>query len=220
MTALLAGVIGLALLDALNPATIVAVALILLAPFRAPTVTAAWFIAGVYATIVAAGLLVLGGADLLGSRMEDGILLVRRGALVIAALVLAVTGLRRLRPAVEQPVVIPDWLSPPRAALLGLATTVVDLPNAFPYVIAIERLIDAGVEDLTAAGVIAVYGLIYCLPCIALVILWRLPGAPIQRRLAPHIERFRAGGPRPAQPGRAAVYLLGATVVAIIAVVL
>ncbi|MFC7484327.1 hypothetical protein ACFQX7_35850 [Luedemannella flava] len=53
--ALLAGVAGLALLDALNPATLAGVALLLLAPMARPVLAAAGFVAGAYLTVLALG---------------------------------------------------------------------------------------------------------------------------------------------------------------------
>ena len=54
---LLAGVTGLALLDALNPATIAGVALLLLAPLAHPVRAAAGFVAGAYLTVLGLGAL-------------------------------------------------------------------------------------------------------------------------------------------------------------------
>jgi hypothetical protein len=49
--------------------------------------------------------------------------------------------------------------------------TAADLPNAFPYFIAIERLLNANVSGLTGVAVIAGYAAIYCLPCVVLVVI-------------------------------------------------
>ena len=88
--ALLAGVAGLALLDALNPATIAGVALLLLAPMTHPVRAAAGFVAGAYLTVLSLGAVVYVGADV-------------------------------------------------------AADAAGNVPNAFPYFIAIERIVDAGV---------------------------------------------------------------------------
>jgi hypothetical protein len=59
-----------------------------------------------------------------------------------------------------------------------------DLPNAFPYFIAIERLINAEVDTITGLAVLAGYAVIYCLPCPGFLMLaGRLLQEPIQPRL-------------------------------------
>jgi len=83
---LLAGVVGLALLDALNPATIAGVALLLRAPMAYPVRAAAGFVTGAYLTVVGLGAVVYVGAD--------GLVRMRRNAFTVAAVALAVTGLR------------------------------------------------------------------------------------------------------------------------------
>ena len=54
---LIGGLLGLAALDALNPATIAGVALPLLAPIARPEASAAAFVTGAYLTVLAAGAL-------------------------------------------------------------------------------------------------------------------------------------------------------------------
>lgn len=217
---ILATVVGLAVVDAVNPATIAAVALILLSPFRRPITTALWFVVGVYATVFVAGTLLAAGAGSFGAQMEGGLLVVRRVALLIAAGVLVVQGLRRLRPSVAPPLTFPAWLTPRRAAILGLATTAVDLPNAFPYVIAIERMLEAGIAFGATVALIALYSAIYCVPCLVLVGLWRVRGNVVRERLGPYIERFRAGGPRPASWRAATAFLAAGLTVAGISLLL
>ncbi len=95
MTAgLLAGIAGLALLDALNPATVAGVALLLLTPRRHPTRAAAAFVGGAYLTVLGLGMLVYAGADT-ADAVGNGLVRVRRTAFTVAAVALAVAGLRR-----------------------------------------------------------------------------------------------------------------------------
>ena len=143
--ALLAGVAGLALLDALNPATIAGVALLLLAPMAHPVRAAAGFVAGAYLTVVGLGALAYIGADTAADAVDNGLVWVRRTAFTVAAVALAVAGLRRLRPRIRPAVTVPGWVNPLTAAVLGLFMTGADLPNAFPYFIAIERIVNADV---------------------------------------------------------------------------
>ncbi|HEX8345210.1 MAG TPA: GAP family protein, partial [Actinoplanes sp.] len=118
--ALLAGVAGLALLDALNPATIAGVALLLLAPMAHPVRAAAGFVAGAYLTVLVLGVVVFTGADTAaGAAAGSGLVWVRRTAFTVAAVALAVAGLRRLRPRIRPAVTVPRWVNPLTAAGLG-----------------------------------------------------------------------------------------------------
>src|SRR3712207_9567730 len=96
--ALLVGIAGLAALDSLNPATIAGVALILLAPLQRRLATALAFVAGAYLTVLAIGVAVYAGADLAADVVTGGLVWVRRGAFGLAALLLMVAAVRRLRP--------------------------------------------------------------------------------------------------------------------------
>jgi hypothetical protein len=198
MTAgLLAGVAGLALLDALNPATIAGVALLLLAPMAHPVRAAAGFVAGAYLTVLGLGALVYLGADIAAEAVGDGLVWVRRAAFAVAAVALAVTGLRRLRPRIRPAVTVPGWVNPLTAAALGLLMTGADLPNAFPYFIAIERIVNADVGAVRALLIIAGYALVYCLPCLLLLIVGVTRGDRVRRRLGALYERLGAEKKQP-----------------------
>lgn len=175
-TGLLAAIAGLAALDSLNPATIAGVALILLAPLRRPGLTALAYVAGAYLVVLAVGTAVFVGGGELGQVVQEASGWVRRGALLLAALVLFVSAARRLRSRTRAAVVLPEWFGPWTAGPLGVLATGADLPNAFPYLVAIERLIAAQVPTGTGVAVLALYALVYCVPCLMLLIaglLWR-----------------------------------------------
>lgn len=211
--ALLAGLLGLALLDALNPATIAGVALILLAPLPRPVATAAGFVAGAYAVVLGVGALAYLAAEAVGA-VGGGLLWVRRTALGLAALALLYAALRRTRTRTRAALRLPRWLGPSTAALLGVLMTGADLPNAFPYFIAIERISAAGVPPGSAALLIAGYGVVYCLPCLALLLLGMARGERVRRRLRGAYDRL--GAERVIRRSAAAVvgYLAAAVLVA------
>jgi cytochrome c biogenesis protein CcdA len=188
--ALLAAIAGLALLDAFNPATIGGVALILLAPGTKQERTAAAFVAGAYLTVFGAGVAVFLGADAAAAAFDSGLDWIRRIALTAAATALLVAGARRLRPSVRKAVTLPAWITPLTAPLLALLVTLADLPNAFPYLVAIERLLVAEVPTGTAVLVLAGYAVIYCLPCLLLLILGVSHGPRVRARLSGIYERF------------------------------
>jgi cytochrome c biogenesis protein CcdA len=216
--ALLAGVAGLALLDALNPATIAGVALLLLAPMPHPVRAAAGFVGGALLTVFGMGTLLYIGADTAADAAGNGLIWVRRAAFTLAAIALAVTGLRRLRPRIRPAVTVPRWVNPLSAAALGLLMTGADLPNAFPYFIAIERIVNAGVGTTPALLIIASYAVIYCLPCLLLLIAGATRGDRVRRRLGGLYERLGAEKKQPRSVPIAVGYLAAAVGVLAIAV--
>jgi hypothetical protein len=185
---------GLAALDSLNPATTAGVVLILLAPLRRTGLTAAAYVAGAYLVVVAVGSALFVGSGELGQAVAGAAAWVRRGALLLAALVLLVGAARRLRTRTRAAVVLPSWLGPWTAAPLGVLVTGADLPNAFPYLVAVERLGAAGVPTGTGLLVLALYGVVYCLPCLVLLVI----GLVWRRRTAGRLHRLydRLGGER------------------------
>ena len=64
---------------------------------------------------------------------------------------------------------LPPWSGLATAAPIGVLVTGADLPNAFPYPIAIERLTTSEVSPNTGIVVLATYTLVYCRPCLLLL---------------------------------------------------
>ena len=125
------------------------------------------------------------GSGELGQVVQGATVWVRRGALLLAALILLIIAARRLRTRTRPAVVLPGWFSAWTAGPLGVLATGADLPNAFPYLVAIERLNAAQVPTGAGVTVLALYALVYCLPCLVLLIaglVWRgRITAPLQR---------------------------------------
>lgn len=193
-TELMWGIAGLAVLDSLNPATVAGVTLILLAPLRRRGLTALAYVAGAYVVVLAVGTaLFLGGGEL-ADTVTGASTWVRRGALLLAALFLVVGAARRLRTRVRPAVVLPAGFGPWTAAPLGVLVTGADLPNAFPYLVAVERLVAADVASATGVGVLALYAVVYCLPCLALLVVGLAGGGRVADRLRRVYDRL--GGAR------------------------
>ncbi|WP_432570264.1 GAP family protein [Kineococcus sp. SYSU DK005] len=213
-------VAGLAALDSLNPATTAGVALILLAPLRRPGATALAYVSGAYLVVLAVGAGLLVGGGELGRAVTGASTWVRRGALLLAALVLAVSAVRRLTTRTRAAVTLPRWFGLATAAPLGVLVTGADLPNAFPYLIAVERLGAAGVPAGTGVAVLAGYAFVYCLPCLVLLVV----GSAWRHRTASRLQRVhdRFGGERlqPRSVPTALGLLLLAAAVAVLALVL
>ena len=216
--ALLAGITGLAAVDSLNPATIAGVALILLAPLQRRLATALAYVAGAYVAVLAVGVAVYTGADLAADVVTGGLVWVRRCALGLAALLLLVAAVRRLRPQKRSAVVLPRWFGPWTAAPVGVLVTAADLPNAFPYLIAIERLVTAEAPFGTGVWVLAGYAVVYCLPCLVLLAVGTLHGERVRRRLQRVYDRIGQTRTVPRSiPAALCLVLLGAAVAAIAA---
>ena len=211
--ALLWTIAGLAALDSLNPATIAGVTLILLAPLHRPGTVALAYVAGAYGVVLIAGTALFIGSGELGEAVQGGAALVRRGALLLAALILVISGVRRLRTRHRKAVTLPPWFGPWTAGPLGVLVTGVDLPNAFPYLVAIERLGAAEVPRAAGIAVLALYALVYCLPCLLLLVVGLTWRSHITSRLQRVYDRL--GGERVLMrsvPVAVALFLLAALV--------
>lgn len=189
---LLATVFTLAALDSLNPVTVAGVALILIAPLRRPLVSAVAFVAGAFGVVLAVGVSLFLGLDTLGDAVSGASVWVRRAALLVAAAAVVRSGLRRLRSRHRGAVTLPSWFGPWTAAPVGLAATAADLPNAFPYVIALERLAAADVGVGPGLAVLTGYALVYCVPCLVLLVVGTVWHDRVARRLVGVYERFGA----------------------------
>ncbi|MEU4835915.1 GAP family protein [Streptosporangium sp. NPDC023615] len=209
-------IVGLAAVDSLNPATIAGVTLILLAPLRRPGIIALAYVAGAYTVVLATGAALFAGSGELGEAVQGGAALVRRGALLLASVILVAGGVRRLRTRRRAAVVLPSRLGPWTAAPLGMLVTGADLPNAFPYLIAIERLNAAHVPTGAGIVVLAFYALVYCLPCLLLLfagLTWRAQITSRLRRVYEHLGAERVQ-PR-SVPIALGLFLLAAAVTAL-----
>ena len=215
--ALLAGIAGLAALDSLNPATLVAVTLILLGSRSRPAQEALSFVLGAFGSVLTVGLVIYLGADAAAATLDDALTWLRRAAFGLAALVLLVSALRALRPRRRRAVGLPAWFNPFTAVGLGVVMTGADLPNAFPYFIAIERLVNADTPTGVAVLVLAGYAVIYCLPCLLLLAAGLSDAEPVQRLLRRLHDKFGTAAELPASRWKAATYLGTSMLVASIA---
>ncbi len=189
-TELFAAVAGLALLDSLNPATIVGIALILLLPGDKRVLKGAAFVAGAYLTVLCVGIGIYLGADAAAKIIADGLVWLRRLAFGFASLALFWSAARRLRSYRRRAIELPSWFSVGTAAPFGMLVTAADLPNAFPYFIAIERMVTAEVSTGIALAVLAGYAIVYCLPCLILLAGGAFWGDRVRARLQGLFERF------------------------------
>lgn len=129
--ALLAGIAGLAVLNSFNPATIAAVAMVvLLAPDRPPQ-SATAVVVGAYLTVLGIGLVVFLSAGAAAAAVHGLVILLRFAAFGAAGMAFVVSGVHRLKDQVRKSVRLPSWFTPNTAISLGAGMSAADLPNAY-----------------------------------------------------------------------------------------
>ena len=211
----LAGVAGLALADSLNPATIVVITLILLTVHYRPSASAVTFVLGALGTVFVLGAVIFLGAGAAADAVSEGLQWLRRAVFLIAAVTLAIAGARRLKSRQRRTIALPPWFGPWTAAPLGVLVTGADLPNAFPYFIAIERMVDANVAIPTGLLVLGGYALVYCTPCLILLVLGLAHRDKVKLRLRKILDRFSTGTIKRSVPIALALFVLTAAVLTI-----
>ncbi|MEU6250513.1 GAP family protein [Glycomyces sp. NPDC047010] len=154
---------GLALLDSVNAATIWIVIVILLGA-RRPAPTGWAFMLGAFASFLVISLMFYFGLSFADSVLDGFTLWLRRLLFAGLAVALIVMGVRRLRPRERKGYTLPSWVNAWTAVPFGLLATLGDLPNAFPMLLAVERLIDAHIPAPAAVAVLIGYTLVYALP--------------------------------------------------------
>lgn len=212
---LVAGIAGLALIDSLNPATIVAVTLVLIAAPRRPALVASAAVLGAALTVfvVGAALFLTAGA---AAGAVDGIVIgLRFLAFGAAGIALIVAGLRRLRERPRKAITLPAWFSPWTALPFGMLLTAADLPNAFPYFIAIERMVATDVTTGGGLAILAGYTVIYCLPCLILLVVGLVSGSRVRDRLQRLVDRLGTGTVKRSIPVAILLCVLGLAVASI-----
>ncbi|MCD0443123.1 GAP family protein [Glycomyces sp. A-F 0318] len=209
MTAgLLWGLTGLALLDSVNAATIWIVIVILLGAKR-PAPTGWAFMLGAAASFLALALAFYFGLSFAESALEGIALWLRRLLFAGLAAALVVAGVRRLRPRERRDRTLPPWVNVWSALPFGALATLGDLPNAFPMLLAVERLVDADVAAAAAVAVLVGYTLVYAAPS-ALIL---AAGLAFNEELREQLESMlggRASGTAGPSPKAAAACFAGA----------
>jgi cytochrome c biogenesis protein CcdA len=205
---LLWGLTGLALLDSVNTATIWIVIVILLGA-RRPAPTGWMFMLGAAASFLCFALLFYFGLSFADSVLEGFTLWLRRLLFAGLAVALVVMGVRRLRPRERKGYTLPPWVNGWSALPFGVLATLGDLPNAFPMVLAVERLIAAEIAAPAAVAVLAAYTVIYALPS-ALIL---AAGLAFNAELRDQLDSMlgsRTSGTAPPSPRTAVACFAGA----------
>ncbi len=193
---LLLTLLALALLDSLNPVTIAGAVFLLLTP--RPVARTISFVAGACIAYFVGGVLLYLGLGAVFQKVLEYL----SGPWVHALLVFVGAGM----------VVAGAWMqrSPPREGagkkiknlhpvatfMIGASVTGSDLPTAFPLIVAVERVAQAGFGVVGALAALALYVVVYALPLFVLLagyLALRGGGAAFLRS----VERFMARWSRP-----------------------
>lgn len=99
---------------------------------------------------------------------------------------------------------------------LGILVTGADLPNAFPYFIAIERMSAADIDIPVGLFVLAGYSLVYCIPCLILLALGLAHGDKVRSLLRKVLDRFSTGTVKRSIPTAIALFVLSTAFLTIV----
>ncbi|MGF1473352.1 MAG: GAP family protein [Rubrobacteraceae bacterium] len=191
MSVLLVSLFGLALLDSLNPSALAVTIYLLLAgrPYGGKILS---YVAGVYATYLALGILIMVGLGSVGGYLESptayaiqGVI----GALLFLYVIFAPDKPRRGKPAVRQP---RSW-NLGALFLLGVTVTVVEFSTAFPYLGAIALMTSSGLSLVEWLPILVVYNAIFILPPLVLLATYSVFGSRMEARFQRLRERFVDG---------------------------
>ncbi|HJU39364.1 MAG TPA: GAP family protein, partial [Tahibacter sp.] len=187
MTETVAAVLGLALVDSINPSALAVALYWLSQPSPVPRVLA--YVAGIAITYFALGVALMLGfgtvAANAGGAFDHPVALIVQGALGVA---MAGYGIFAPKASKEEPV----QRQPGRAGLVGMlllgaTVTAVELTTAFPYFAALALMTSAQMSWPAWLPLLVVYDAIFVAPPLALVGLHALAGARLRERF----ERWR-----------------------------
>ncbi|QFS51705.1 GAP family protein [Nostoc sphaeroides] len=169
MNTVLIYLIPLAAIDSLNPTTTALHIYLLMTP--KPLVRSITFILGIIAGYWTAGLLIaLGFSKVIVNAINSAEKFIYVIQFFIG-IVLIIIGFTLNQSFGKQATIKhPKSLKPMSTFVLGVVATLWDIPTALPYIIAIERIIEAKLSLLKLMGVLGFYNLIFVLPLI--VLLW------------------------------------------------
>ena len=186
-------VLGLALLDSLNPSALAMTLYLLTTKDYTPKVLT--YIAGIFATYLAVGLLLLLGLGTAlsapGDAAEHPIIYVLQGVLGAGLLLYALVDPNKGKP--QQGPRLPRSLGLGAIFLLGITITGVEVTTALPYLGAIGLLTNADLAPTQWLPLLLAYNLIFILPPTLLLIAYRLFGERLQARFDRYRETLSRG---------------------------
>lgn len=183
---LFASLIGIALLDSMNPSLFIAQFYLLTTPHPVPRLLS--YIAGIVLVNFTGGVLLLGGVqtvvtNLLSTISGDAL---KSMQLVIG---LAIFGfglwMKATGPGSDE-VKKPRSLHPRHTFVLGMAVMLNEITTALPYFVAIERVVQAQLSGISNLVALIVYNVVFGAPLLAFVALFII----YRQRFAAQLNRI------------------------------
>jgi hypothetical protein len=190
MVGLLVAVFGLALIDSVNPSAI-AVTLYLLLTGGSYTPKVLTYLAAVFCSYLLIGVLLMLGLDAIWDYLYSPAAYAVQG--VVGALMLLYGILAPSDRAEERTTRLPRSLGLGSIFVLGVTITVVEFSSALPYLVAIAILTNADLAASQWVPVLIVCNLIFILPPLLVLGVYRLLGSRVQGRFEGYLERLRRG---------------------------
>ncbi|MCP2166303.1 GAP family protein [Goodfellowiella coeruleoviolacea] len=191
----LAAVFGLSLLDSLNPSALLVTVFLLVRGGGA--VRVGTYVAAIFSTYLLLGVLLMSGMTTLAA-LTDHPVVDRVGHALMAVGGLAMLGYalfapseparpaRRRLPAAN--------LALPAVFALGVTITLVEFVTALPYLGALGILTAGGFAVAVWLPVLIGYNLVFVLPPVLLLVLWRVAGHRVRPRFEGYLDKQRDRG--------------------------
>jgi cytochrome c biogenesis protein CcdA len=187
MTGLLISLTLLGLVDSLNPATMIAVVFLLSTAQPLPRTLS--FLLGVGATYFLCGLLIHLGFGAVFDYVQN-FFKGTGGYVAKAVLGVVLVGFSlylHYKPQ-HNSFKTPASIHPTATFVFGVVSTISDMPTAFPYLVALERISTVSPDILTTLLLLVYYNILYALPALVLLFSYLLA----QRHAETVIEAIKA----------------------------
>lgn len=191
MSILLISLFGLALLDSLNPSALAVTIYLLLAgrPFVGKVLV---YVAGVYASYLVLGALIMVGFSSMWGYLESPAAYAVQG--VAGALLFGYAIFAPNKPRKEESTVMrPRSWNLGAIFVLGVTVTILEFSTAFPYLGAIALMTNAELALTQWLPILVVYNAIFVLPPLILLASYSLLGSRLEARFERLRERFERG---------------------------
>ncbi len=180
--ALLAALIGIAMLDSINPSALAMTAYILLqAPERLKYKSVIAYVCGIFVTYLLLGAALITGSNAALAALPNGSGRWLAGAQIIlgSAMILWAVIPHKKQPKRKVSLVF----KPSAMAMLGGGVTIVELSTAFPYFAALGLLQQTHVTAINKAVLLLAYNIIFVLPPLTLLSLYKVRGVALVERI-------------------------------------
>jgi cytochrome c biogenesis protein CcdA len=205
MTGVLVGVLGLALIDSLNPSAL-AVTIYLLSSSERYVARILVYVSGIVFVYFGVGVLLVLGLDAavstVGGYLHSSVSYVLQAVVGVVLLVYGLfpPGGKNRKPKDHKP----RSLRYPAVFVLGVVISLVEFSTAFPYLAAVGIISTSGLEAYQWLPILFVYNLIMIAPPLLLMAAYSLFGG----RIRPALERF--GGRMQSEVRKSWLWLLQA----------